>query len=118
MKIFSQRLKELRGDLSQVAAARMADISQQAWAKYELSCTRPSAESIINFATCFGVSADWLLGLSDRREGGVKTVADPALIAENESLKAENARLQAELLRCHGEIAGLNKAIELLSAKK
>jgi transcriptional regulator with XRE-family HTH domain len=118
MKIFSQRLKELRGDLSQVAAARKIDTNQQSWARYESGNCFPAAPSLITICREFGVSADWLLGLSDRREGGVKTVADPALVAENEALKAETARLQSELLRCHGEIAGLNKAIELLSTKK
>lgn len=114
MKIFSQRLRELRGDMSQVSAARKAGISQQAWAKYETNCTKPSAESIINFVRCFGVSADWLLGLSDRRDGGVTVVPDPELIKENAALKTENAALKAQLLHLQGEVEGLNRALNVL----
>lgn len=111
-------MRELRGTLSQVSAAKKLGISQQAWAKYETASTSPSGESITQICSKFNVSADWLLGLSDRRDGAVQTVTDPALEQKVSDLEAENAKLKEELLRLKGENAGLNKALEMLTAKK
>lgn len=117
MKIFSERMREMRGRQSQVSSARLVGISQQAWAKYETNSTSPTAESVAKLALAFNVSADWLLGLSDRREGGITIVQDPKMLEENNILKANIVTLQAELHRLQGEISGLNKALELMSKK-
>jgi transcriptional regulator with XRE-family HTH domain len=122
MKIFSQRMRELRGALSQVSAARKLGISQQAWAKYETSSTSPSGESITQICSRFNVSADWLLGLSERRDGAVQTVTDPELVDKVAALERENAKLKEELLSLKGENAGLNaalnKAMQMLAERK
>lgn len=115
--IFAARLRELRGSSSQREMYTKIGISQPTYSCWESGTKFPLAFQLSKISITLGISADWLLGLSDRREGGVKTVADPALVAENESLKAENARLKAELLRHQGEIAGLNSAIKHLSNK-
>lgn len=114
MKKISVRLKEARGNLSQVAAARKVGISQQAWARYESNGCSPNVESLIPICRAFGVSADWLLGLSDRRDGGVTVVPDPALVEKVDTLTAENADLKAQLLHLQGEVEGLNRALNVL----
>jgi transcriptional regulator with XRE-family HTH domain len=118
MKIFSQRMRLLRGDISQAKAARKLGVSQQAWGKYETSSTSPSGESITQICSKFNVSADWLLGLSERRDGAVQTVTDPALEQKVADLESENAKLKEEMLRLKGENAGLNKALEMLAGRK
>lgn len=115
--IFATRLRELRGSLSQREMYTKIGISQPTYSCWESGTKFPLAFQLSKISITLGISADWLLGLTDRREGGVKTVADPTLIAENEALKAEITQLQAKLLSCQGEINGLNSAIKLLSNK-
>lgn len=66
MKI-SEALKRFRNefDLTQKEAARRISIVPQQWQKYEYDQISPSAELIVKIATAFGVSADYLLGLSN-----------------------------------------------------
>ena len=116
-KIFA-RLKEVRGDLSQVAAARKIGICQQGWARYERGGATPGAEVIVQICSKFNVSADWLLGLSDHRNGTCTPVADPALTQKIDELSAENARLKEEMLRLKGENDGLNRALEMMAGRK
>lgn len=118
MKKICLRLKDVRGSMSQVGAARHVGICQQGWARYENGGAYPGAEVIVRICSKFNVSADWLLGLSDRRDGAVQTITDPALEQKVSDLEAENAKLKDELLRLKGENAGLNKALEILTAKK
>lgn len=117
-KIFAARLKELRGSISQIEMARKLRTSQTSYSSWELGKKIPMATVIISIANSFGVSADWLLGLSERRDGAVQTVTDPVLEQKVADLEAENARLKDELLRLKGENAGLNKALEMLAGRK
>ena len=59
--------KELRQEkeISQAKLAKILNISQSAIAKWELGKTEPTLSNIISICTCFDVSADYLLGLSD-----------------------------------------------------
>ena len=61
-----ERLKELRGGLSQKAAALQVGIKQQVWNRYEKDETSPASDSIVKICTTFGCSADWLLGLTQK----------------------------------------------------
>ena len=63
--ILSSRLKEARGSLTQAQAAKAVGLAQQGWARYEVGKVMPGAEAIHQICSCFGVSADWLLGLSE-----------------------------------------------------
>ena len=67
MKIFAERLKDLRleKELSQRSLAKLLNLSYSAIRQWE-SCIRvPNAEAVVVIAKFFGVSADYLLGLSD-----------------------------------------------------
>ena len=58
------RIKEVRGNLSQKAAALKCGIKQPVWNRYEKDESSPASESIVKICTTFGCSADWLLGLT------------------------------------------------------
>ena len=64
------RLYEIRAerDLSYGKIARMTSTSDTTWMRWETGETTPSAKVIIAICETFNVSADWLLGLSERRK--------------------------------------------------
>lgn len=67
MKIFAERLKELRTEnrLSQRALAAQTKISASAIKQWENESRIPNAEAIVTLAKYFGVSSDYLLGFED-----------------------------------------------------
>ena len=67
MEIFAKRLKELRTqqDLSQHDIAEKLHIKQQSYSRYELATGEPSLATLREIAIFFGVTTDYLLGLSD-----------------------------------------------------
>ena len=67
---FGARFKECRivAGLSQTDAARAAGVHQTAISMYELDKRVPTADVIIKMALAYGVSIDYLLGLTDVRE--------------------------------------------------
>ena len=67
-KFFSMnRIKDLREDrdLRQVDVAEGVGIDQRSLSNYETGKTNPDSETIIKLARFFGVSCDYLLGVSD-----------------------------------------------------
>ena len=67
MKIFQQRLKELRLEkqLSLFALAKQLKVSHSTLLRWERGEILPSIEHLYNIAIFFGVSSDYLLGLED-----------------------------------------------------
>lgn len=67
MKIFATRLKELRlqEGYTQTQLAEMLNIHQQSYIRYEYGTGEPSLETLVKIATIFGVTSDYLLGLSN-----------------------------------------------------
>lgn len=67
MEKFIERLKELRleKELSQVQLAKETGISHGAIGFWESGKRVPNALAIITLAKYFGVTSDYLLGLSD-----------------------------------------------------
>ena len=67
MKIFAQRLRELRNekDMSQKQIADVLRIRQQSYARYEMDTSEPCYDMLVEIAKYFGVSTDYLLGISD-----------------------------------------------------
>ena len=72
MDRIGDRLRELRGEMSQKDAANLIGMKQQAWALYEKGQSSPGAKLIQKICCAFHVSSDWLLGLSPT--GGTPTV--------------------------------------------
>ena len=67
MKIFAERLKELRleRNITQDVLARETKISQVTISFYEKDINSPNAENIVILCKFFKVSADYMLGLED-----------------------------------------------------
>ena len=74
METIGDRIREIRGELSQKAAAISTGIRQQVWNRYEKNQTSPASDSIIKICNTFKCSADWLLGLSDDPNGKPQVV--------------------------------------------
>jgi transcriptional regulator with XRE-family HTH domain len=65
---FPKRLREARGALTGREFARRCGIKAQSLSRYErIGGQLPGAELLATFARTAGVSADWLLGLTDKR---------------------------------------------------
>lgn len=67
MKIFCERLKELRTEkgLSAKKLALQIGVSDSIIIKWEKGQRTPSIDNLYSLAVYFGVSADFLIGLSD-----------------------------------------------------
>ena len=68
-EIFAQRMRELRKEkiLSQEATAKALGVAWLSYQRYEGNERDPRAPFISAFAEYFNVSADYLLGLTDKR---------------------------------------------------
>ena len=60
--VFSQRVKELRGDKSPYVLAALCNVHEKAIAEYESGKARPSFENLIKIADYFDVTIDYLVG--------------------------------------------------------
>lgn len=69
MEILAKRMKELRKEkkLKQKDVAKILDVAWISYQRYEKGEREPMAPFIADFARYFGVSTDYLLGLSDKR---------------------------------------------------
>lgn len=67
LPIFSQRLKELRMErsLGQVALAESIGVSKAVVNMWETGKREPSMTSLIALANFYGVSIDYIVGLTD-----------------------------------------------------
>ena len=61
------RIKDLREDrdLRQIDVAQAVGIDQRSLSNYETGKTNPDSETIVRLADFFGVSCDYLLGVSE-----------------------------------------------------
>ena len=67
MKIFCERLKELRQErkLSTLALSQALKVSDSTISRWENEMRIPNIENLVAIAKFFGVTADYLLGLED-----------------------------------------------------
>jgi transcriptional regulator with XRE-family HTH domain len=87
MKPISERLAELRKSygLSQMALSKAFGVSQNAINRYEHGTTVPH-DNLKKYADYFDVSADYLLGRTDKPEGKLYS-AQPVFLNDNEQLR-------------------------------
>ena len=66
-KKFNEKLKELRQEkcMNQKEVAKRLGISTTCYAGYEQGYRQPDLKMLANICLLFGVSSDYLLGLSD-----------------------------------------------------
>lgn len=76
MNEFSARLKILRqsNNLTQTDLAKKLDVTTASVSKYELGSVVPDMEKLIRYCELFGVSMDYLVGLSDNETDTVKPI--------------------------------------------
>ena len=100
MKSFLEKVLEVKKDLSETAFARVLGMNQKTVNLYMNGERKPSLEFVKNICTCFGVSADWLLGLRDGAApgaGGNVTASGPGAIAAG-----PHASVQSGVPVCRG----------------
>ena len=77
MKSFGARLREIRGDSSQVSFCSKIGAKQGTYSAWERDEKEPSYKAIAIICKTFNVSADWLLGLTET-DKGVDSVKVPS----------------------------------------
>lgn len=75
----ASRLRELRGNVSQSDFANKIGVKQTSYSSWERGVKDPAAQTVALISSTFGVSADWLLGLTDNREGRCDASVTPNL---------------------------------------
>lgn len=106
-KSFGDRLKELRGNLSQEDFALKIGTKQTTLSNWERGFREPNFSGLVLISTSCGVSADWLLGLSDDRTPGVAVASD-----------AQTSDLEKKIIRLEGENAALQKALSIVGGHR
>ena len=103
MSVLSDRLRELRGTTSQAEMARLLNMKQPQWARYESGASSPSVELLATICRVHACSADWLLGI-DKRGTSVNAGAGAAVaIGANAQASVRNtAAAQGERPDCVG----------------
>ena len=66
---FHERIRALRedSDLNQTEIAEKLNMNQKKISRLETKFTEPTTEEIIKYCKLFNVSADYILGLSDKK---------------------------------------------------
>lgn len=73
-----ERMKALRGNLSQREAANRVGMKQQQWRIYETGASSPGAKLITRICETFDCPSDWLLGLT--KENGRIVATNSAVV--------------------------------------
>ena len=116
-------MKELRGNMSQEEFATRTGTKQTSYSCWERGEKDPSISVLYQISTTFGVSADWLLGLSDDRGGSQSAAPVPVVTKKRQSamnpnsdLSFELAAIRRELHRQAGELAALKQLNQTTAA--
>lgn len=91
MPVFAERFAELRGDKTQGEFAEFLGISRPTVGFYENGTRLPDAAVLCQIAKKCGVSADWLLGISEYKgvDSGYVTAQDMGLTEDAASVFTE-----------------------------
>lgn len=104
-QIFRDRLVQAmdKSDTNRSALARAAGVDRSTISQLlgDKGARLPNAQLVAAFAATLGVSADWLLGLTDRPEQAARLVADALTMTE-----APRALVDKQILEWHLEAAG------------
>ena len=79
--MFNERIKELRTSrcMNQVEFAKKLNVTKQSVSNWENNNIQPSIDMIIKIANEFSVSADYLLGLDNKRTLDITGLSDSQL---------------------------------------
>jgi transcriptional regulator with XRE-family HTH domain len=67
--LFAERIRDLRGQRGQQEVADLVGVPKNRWSTWELGKHEPKLQDLFSVCKTFGVSSDWVLGLSDDRGG-------------------------------------------------
>lgn len=109
MSTIGDRMRELRGSSSLREMAEAIGIKYNAWARYEAGGSLPGAEIIEKICRAHSCSADWLLGLTARRER--TEVKTPTPTINLDELRATATQLAEESAALAGTIKKLKKML-------
>ena len=115
-ELFLVRLKELQGKESVSAFARHLEMPQTTLNSYVLGRRKPSVELIKRICLKCGVTSDWLIGISDERDGSQSAAPKQTVTKKrqptmnpNADISFEIAAIRRELHRQAGELAALKQ---------
>lgn len=108
--IFISRLKTLLDSKSEYNYAPKLGVAQQSLNKYLKGETKPPIKLLINAATLFGVSTDWLLGLSEEPNQQRQSIGS-SLGIRLEDVKRNAEQATASINALQTAIEKLNKTI-------
>lgn len=105
--LFTKRLRELRGELSQEEFAQKIGTKQTTLSNWERGFREPNFNGLILLSTSCEVSADWLLGLSDDRGGASSVGGD-----------AEKVQMANKIRELEIKVATLENAFSLVGGHR
>ena len=118
MEKILERILAVKSDNSVASFARSLGLSQPS-VHYYLSGERElSLKFIYHVCYRYHVSADWLLGFTDNRQGIATPAPDAATLAKIAALEAENAALKDESTRLKAENTAYRFALEAIGKGK
>lgn len=107
MKKIIDRIKEVTAGRSVKSVAEEIGLPQTSLNAYMTGRHKITIELIKQISATFGISADWLLGLSDDRGGASSAVGD-----------SEKAKLLAKIHDLEIEVATLKNALSLVGGRR
>lgn len=111
-----ERLRELRASLSQAEFARKIGVKQTTYSSWERGIKEPSYETLGCVSRQFGVSTDWLLGLTADRAGHSADVIAPEIASRIDGLEREVDRLRAVNAALMEAFANVGRGATIASA--
>jgi len=105
-----ERMRLLRGKLSQSEAGRCAGIKQQLWAQYELGQNLPGVKAIDRICSAFHVTPNWLFGIDELPDVDIRARAAMAE-AQVVELKAQLEKARALAKKVDAPGGKLRKAV-------
>jgi len=125
METLGDRLKILRGNISQATLADRLGIPQTTWSNYEKNKNKPDFALIDQLCIEFKVGADWLLfgrGPEPQEVGGIPSSHEEGRLAaledERRELSAENRQLWKENAALRERVARLEAQVTLSEVLK
>lgn len=103
MNMFSQRLRELRGNKTQAEVAQEIGLTSSAYSMYEGGRREPNFDTLILIANHYGVSSDYLLGRTDCQspEIDVQAICKKTGLSDSAVKSISYAYSTDKLLECY-----------------
>lgn len=110
-----ERLKALRENTSQAKIASLFGVKQPTYSSWELGRKEPSLGIVCDIAKHYGVTTDYLLGVTDSRGPGIAvTATDHSIAASNSTVRSDSA----ETARLLSIIESQQRVIERLAGDR